>query len=199
MATVDNEKTVSALVIEDGVVVNILAATESMARENGWIVSNEGDIGDTYDERRGTFTSNASPAADDDMPVAEHRRSAIDWIDATADRVRASDRSVGQYLDAEYQLVAQALADYRAHPDAEVPEAIRSYAVAEGLTAEAAAQQIAEAAARVQELLQDVRRIRLAGKAAIRDAGDEADFMETARPFIDQLEALAIVQSAISR
>ncbi|WP_165814192.1 hypothetical protein [Kushneria phyllosphaerae] len=124
------------------------------------------------------------------------RAQAVNWIDATADRARASDRSVGRYLDAEYQLVAQALADYRAHPDAEVPESIQSYATAEGLTVEDAAQQIAEAAARVQERLQDVRRIRLAGKAAIRDASDDADFMETARPFVDQLEALATTADA---
>ncbi|SPJ35247.1 hypothetical protein [Kushneria phyllosphaerae] len=128
----------------------------------------------------------------DPDPVDARKAAAINWLDATADRIRASDRSVGQYLDAEYQLVAQALIEYRTNPEGEVPDAIRSYAAAEGLTVEAAAQQIAEAAARVQELLQDVRRIRLAGKAAIRDAGDDADMMEAARPFIDQLEALAI-------
>ncbi|WP_445620657.1 hypothetical protein ACUN8C_01730 [Kushneria sp. Sum13] len=124
------------------------------------------------------------------MPVSEHRQNAFDWIDATADRIRASDRSVGQYLNAEYQLVAQALIDYRNNPEGEVPDAIRSYAAAEGLAIDAAAQQIAEAAARVQELLQAVRRIRLAGKAAIRDAGDDANFMETARPYIDQLNKI---------
>lgn len=127
------------------------------------------------------------------VPVSEKRQNAIHWLDATADRIRASDRSVGQYLDAEYQLVAQALAEYRAHPEGEIPDAIQSYAAAERLSVEAAAQQIAEAAARVQELLQAVRRIRLAGKAAIRDAGDDADFMATARPFIDQLETLLSV------
>lgn len=117
------------------------------------------------------------------------RASAINKIDSTADRIRASDRSVGQYLDAEYQLVAQALIEYRTNPEGEVPDAIRSYAEAEGLTVDAAAQQIAEAAARVQELLQAVRRIRLAGKAAIRDAGDDDDFMEIAQGYVAQLES----------
>lgn len=121
------------------------------------------------------------------------REKAIRLIDWNADRIRAADRSVGQYLDAEYQIVAQALATYRLNPAGEAPEAIQSYAAAEGLTVADAAQQIAEAAARADELLQAVRRIRLAGKAAIRDASDDADFMATARPFIDQLETLLSV------
>lgn len=123
-------------------------------------------------------------------PANVRRASAINWLDTAADRVRAADRSVGQYLDVEYQLVAQALADYRSDPDAEVPESIQSYASAEGLTVEDAAQQIAEAAARADDLLQTVRSIRLAGKAAIRNAGDDADLMETAQPYIDQLNAI---------
>ncbi|GHC17566.1 hypothetical protein GCM10010082_06000 [Kushneria pakistanensis] len=129
----------------------------------------------------------------DPDPVDVRKAAAINWIDATADRIRASDRSIGQYLDAEYQLVAQALADYRNNPDAEVPESIQSYATAEGLGVEDAAQQIAEAAAHAEDLLQNVRRIRLTGKAAIRDAADDADMMETVQPFIDQLEALVTV------
>lgn len=127
----------------------------------------------------------------DKLPIEVRRGRAIDWIDATADRVRAADRSVGQYLDAEYQIVADALVVYRNDPEGEVPDAIQSYAAAEGLTAEVAAEQIAEAAARAVELLQAVRRIRLAGKAAVRDAADDTDMLEVARPYIDQLEALA--------
>ncbi|GHC34698.1 hypothetical protein GCM10010082_31770 [Kushneria pakistanensis] len=119
------------------------------------------------------------------------RDGAINWIDATADRIRAADRSVGQYLDAEYQIVAEALVAYRNDPDGEVPEAVQSYADAEGLTVKAAAEQIAEAAARAVELLQTVRRVRLAGKAAVRDATDDADMLEVAQPYINELEALA--------
>lgn len=119
------------------------------------------------------------------------RQQAVDWLDATADRVRAADRSVGQYLDAEYQVVADALVIYRNDPDGDVPEAVQSYADAEGLTVKAAAEQIAEAAARAVDLLQSVRRIRLAGKAAVRDAADDADMLDIARPYIDKLEALA--------
>ncbi|MCM2131462.1 hypothetical protein [Larsenimonas rhizosphaerae] len=122
-----------------------------------------------------------------EFTAGQQRQNALDWLDATADRVRASDRSVGQYLDAEYQLVAQALIEYRNNPEGEVPDAIQSYAIAEGLTVEDAAQQIAEAAARAQELLQDVRRIRLAGKAAVRDA-DTDDFFNTAQQYVEQLE-----------
>ncbi|REC94886.1 hypothetical protein [Kushneria indalinina] len=156
-----------------------------------------------YEALRQGLSAGKNIAVDDNgrlllcsAPSRQRRDDAIDWIDATADRIRASDRSVGQYLDAEYQLVAQALIEYRNSTEGEVPDAIRSYAVAEGLTIGAAAHQIAEAAARVQELLQDVRRIRLAGKAAIRGAGDEADMMEIARPYIDRLEALATPASA---
>lgn len=129
-------------------------------------------------------------------PANVRRASAINWLDTTADRVRAADRSVGQYLDAEYQIVAEALVAYRNDPDGEVPEAVQSYADAEGLSVTAAAEQIAEAAARAVELLQSVRRIRLAGKAAIRDASDEADFLEVARPYIDQLESVTTINAS---
>ncbi|WP_456267647.1 hypothetical protein M1D97_10295 [Kushneria sp. AK178] len=124
-------------------------------------------------------------------PAPARRASAIDRVDATADRVRASDRSVGQYLDAEYRFVYDALAEYRASPDGKIPQAIRAHADAEGITEAAAAEQIAESAGRAEDRLLEVRRIRLAGKAEIREAGDDADFMEIARPYIDRLEALA--------
>lgn len=115
------------------------------------------------------------------------RQDALNQLDNAADRVRAADRSVGQYLDAEYQLVAQALIEYRNNPEGEVPDAIESYAAAEGLTIGNAAQQIAEAAARAEDLLQSVRRIRLAGKAAIRAESDNSDFHFIAQIYIEQL------------
>lgn len=149
-------------------------------------------IGDVPAGKRRAAGENGQPCwVNIEREAANVRRSwAKNWLDTTADRTRASDRSLGQYLDAEYQLVAQALADYRDNPGAPVPEALQSHADAEKISVEAAAQQIAEAAARADELLKAVRRIRLAGKAAIRDADDNADMMETVRPFIDQLEAL---------
>ncbi|MCX2525495.1 hypothetical protein [Larsenimonas rhizosphaerae] len=127
-----------------------------------------------------------------DFSITRQRQNALDAIDAAADRARAADRSTGQYLDAEYRLVQSALEQWRTRDsdDAPVPLAIQDWADAQGITPNKAAEQIAEAAARAEELLQAVRRIRLASKAAIRDVSDDADFMEVARPCIDQLNFL---------
>lgn len=115
------------------------------------------------------------------------RQDAMNQIDNAADRVRAADRSIGRYLDAEYQLVAQALIDYRANPDGEVPEAIQSYADAEGLSVNKAAEQIAEAAARTEKMLKNVRRIRLSGKASLSREKDDSSFNIIACSCIEQL------------
>ncbi|MCM2973496.1 hypothetical protein [Larsenimonas suaedae] len=160
--------------------------------------------GNTYRTLRDGLADGKTLSIENGVPVlkaqavADRRQAALDAIDAAADKARAADRSIGQYLDAEYRLVQAALEQWRARDsdDAPVPLAIQDWADAQGITPNKAAEQIAEAAARAEELLQAVRRTRLAGKAAIRYASDDDDFMEVARPCIDQFEALATLTGA---
>ncbi|OHV11197.1 tail fiber assembly protein [Kushneria phosphatilytica] len=125
-------------------------------------------------------------------PAETRRARAIARIDRAADQARAADRSIGQYLDAEYRVVNDALAEWRAREsdDAPVPPAIEAWADAEGISAIEAAEQIAEAAGRAEDLLLAVRHVRLAGKGAIRDAGDDADFDALVQTYIEQFEQI---------
>lgn len=111
----------------------------------------------------------------------------IDMIDAAADQARSSDRSIGQYLDAEYRFVYDALAEYRADPDGKVPQAIRAHAESLGVTVAEAAEEIAEAAGRAEDLLLEVRKTRLDAKAAVRGADANANYNNVVQPFMGRL------------
>ena len=117
------------------------------------------------------------------------RKEAFDAVDSAADEARASDRSIGQLLDIEYQQVVEAHGRWYAdgYDASKCPEEIAAWASAEGVTPLQAAQEIAEAAAHREAVIRQVRSIRLAGKAAVRAAADDADFNAIAGPFIDQL------------
>ena len=117
------------------------------------------------------------------------KNKAIDAIDSAADASRSRDQSVGQLLDIEYQQVVEAHGRWYAdgYDAAKCPEEIEAWASAEGVTPLQAAQEIAEAAAHREAVIRQVRSIRLAGKAAVRAAADDADFNAIAGPFIDQL------------
>lgn len=122
-------------------------------------------------------------------PASERRSVAFNAIDTAADAARARDQSVGQLLDIEYQQVVEAHGRWYAdgYDAAKCPEEIEAWASAEGVTPLQAAHEIAEAAAHREAVIRQVRSIRLAGKAAIRAAADDADFSAVAEPFIDQL------------
>lgn len=121
--------------------------------------------------------------------AAAEREYAINAIDAAADAARARDNSIGQLLDVEYQQVIEAHSRWYAegYDEAKCPEEITAWANAEGISALQAAMDIAEAAAHREEVIRQIRTIRLEGKAAIRSADDETDFTATAQLFIEQL------------
>ena len=125
-------------------------------------------------------------------PAAERRRCAADAIDTAADAARARHRSIGRLIDIEYQQVIEAhgLWYINGYDDAKCPEEIRAWADAEGITCQQAASEIAEAAAHREAVISQIRSIRLAGKAAVRQAEDKADFGAVAQPFISQFESI---------
>lgn len=117
------------------------------------------------------------------------KENTLNAIDSSADNARTRDQSIGQLLDIEYQQVIEAHSRWYAdgYDETKCPEEINAWANAEGVTPLQAAQEIAEAAAHREEVIRQIRSIRLAGKAAVRAAADDADFTAIAGPFIDQL------------
>ena len=135
------------------------------------------------------FDANGVNAIMPQRDVGAEIKYAMNTIDSAADAARVRDQSVGQLLDIEYQQVIEAHGRWYAdgYDEAKCPEEIKAWADAEGVTPLQAAQEIAEAAAHREEVIRQIRSIRLAGKAAVRAAADDADFTVIAQPFIDQL------------
>ena len=131
---------------------------------------------------------------DDPNVTAKSRyESALKSIDAIADKVRSYSGNISQLLDIEYQQVIAAHGRWYAegYDEAKCPEEITAWAHAEGISALQAALDIAEAAAHREEVIRQIRTIRLEGKAAIRSADDKADFSAIAQSFIEQLEGVS--------
>ena len=143
----------------------------------------------------GNTVTTVAPAA---LTPDEQRERIVSWIDAIADEARARDQSVGQLLDIEYQQVIEAHGRWYAdgYDETKCPEEIKAWADAEGVTPLQAAQEIAEAAAHREEVIRQIRSIRLTGKAAVRAAADDADFTVIAEPFIDQLNHIGDTTTA---
>jgi hypothetical protein len=124
-------------------------------------------------------------------PTSERRTAAQADIDRAAGAARQRYVSPGALIDAEYvqaETEAQAYAT-AGYPDADVPPAVQSWADAAGMTPQAAADDILATAQQWRGLLDQIRAIRLLGKAAV-DAAADADIEATAKAYIDQLDAL---------
>lgn len=122
--------------------------------------------------------------------VAERVADAKRAVDVAAGDARARFISPGMLIDAEY---VQAEEGARAFADAgytgAVPSSVQSWADATGMTTQEAADDILATAQRWRDLLDQIRAVRLSGKAAI-EAAAEADLQATAQTFIDQLKAI---------
>lgn len=124
--------------------------------------------------------------------ATERRASAVGAIDTAAGAARARFVSAGQFIEEEYRLALQHVQQWRVadNPADAVPQAVQDWADAAGMTAEAAALSIEQTDAAWQQTLLCIRQARLAGKAAINAAPDDADFAAVAQPWIEQLAAL---------
>lgn len=134
------------------------------------------------------------PALADPIPLPASQRRAIAkrTIDTAAGNARARFVSAGQLVEEEYRLALQQTLEWRASgsPSDAVPPAIQDWADSSGMSAEDAAQNIEQTAANWEGVLLQIRKIRLAGKASVDEADDEADFAAIAQPYIDQLDAM---------
>jgi hypothetical protein len=124
-------------------------------------------------------------------PADARRKMAKEAIDRAAGAARQRFVSPGALIDAEYvqaETEAQAYAD-AGYPVDAAPAAVQSWADAAGMTPQAAAENILATAQQWRGLLNQIRAIRLLGKAAV-DAAADADIEATAKAYIDQLDAL---------
>lgn len=119
----------------------------------------------------------------------EQKSIILNTLDTIADKARARHQSVGQLLDLEYQQVIAAHSRWYTdgYNESKCPEDIKAWAYAEGVSLQQAAIDIAEASAWREEIISQIRAIRLAGKAALRSAPNDADFIAIAQPYIEQL------------
>lgn len=126
------------------------------------------------------------------LPSTTRRANALTAIDTAAGEVRSRYVSSGDYIDAEYTLAAQQAAEWTANGQADnaVPAAVQAWADAEGISAKDAADDITTKANAWQTILLKVRTLRLAGKAAIDNADDDANFEQIAQDYTAYLEAL---------
>lgn len=135
-------------------------------------------------------------AVDPALPsLADRKARAKRMIDRAAGDARARFVSSGQLIEEEYKQAYQATIIWRSEgsPTTAVPEDIQLWSEVSGLTVEEAAVDIETTAALWQQILTDIRGIRLAGKAAVDAATDEEktdDMENVAQTFIDQLAAL---------
>lgn len=111
-------------------------------------------------------------------------------IDRASGNARGRFISQGNLIDAEYlqaETAAQAYVD--TSYSGVVPPSVQSWVDAADITPQQAADDILATAQRWRDLLDQIRAVRLAGKAAVDKAAD-ADIETTAQGYIDQLDAM---------
>jgi hypothetical protein len=131
----------------------------------------------------------------DTFAYANHVKSIKQLIDQAAGNARQRYVSVGQMVEEEYRLALHQTKEWRAagSPSANVPAAISDWAIASGMTDEQAATDIEQTAAYWDQVLLNIRQIRLSGKTAVdnaTDLGTHDDMQNVAQPYIDQLNLM---------
>ena len=114
-------------------------------------------------------------------------------IDRAAGVARERFVSPGDLVDQEYKRAEEAARGFKTagYPASDVPSAVSSWASAKGWTDQQAADDIIATADYWYGAIDQIREIRLAGKAAVQAA--TADQREaTAQQYIDQLNSLAV-------
>lgn len=129
-------------------------------------------------------------------PPAPEPRS-VEELHADIDRAAGDARerfvSPGYLVDQEYKRAEEAARSFAAagYPESDVPSAVSSWASAKSWTAQQAADDIIATADYWYGAIDQIREIRLAGKAAVQAATSEQR-EATAQQYIDQLNALAV-------
>lgn len=114
-------------------------------------------------------------------------------IDRAAGAARERFVSPGYLMDQEYKRAEEAARIFKSagYPSSDVPSAVSSWAAAKGWTPQAAADDIIAQADYWYGAIDQIREIRLAGKAAVQ-AGTADQREATAQQYIDQLNAMVV-------
>ncbi|WKD48330.1 hypothetical protein [Microbulbifer spongiae] len=119
------------------------------------------------------------------------RQFAIDVINNTAGKARQRASTIGYGMTDEYSRVqAQAQRYAETGFSGAVPQVVRTHAEVHGVSPQQAAEQILAAAERWAQRLDAIRDLRLRGTAAVAALAEGENYMDTAKPFIQQLKAL---------
>lgn len=123
--------------------------------------------------------------------VVTRRTAAQDAIDSAAGVIRVQFVSAGQFIEQEYRLAQEEVAEWRAAGskiDA-APESVISGAEYAGVSVEEAALEIEHSSQAWTDALLQIRNLRLTGKRLLRECAAEA-ITSTMQRTIDQLQAL---------
>lgn len=128
------------------------------------------------------------------QPSADTRRAAAKTsIDTAAGTARSRYITVAVGQEGTYQLKADEAVAYIAagYPDdASAYPMLAAEAAARGMTLSALADEVAAARALWVQMAAQIEALRLAGKAAVDAADDDADFSAIAQTYIDQLAVI---------
>ncbi len=121
---------------------------------------------------------------------SDRRKGSKESIDLAAGSARARFISPGTLIDAEYFQAEDAARTFANNGYVgEVPASVQSWADATGMTVQQSAEDILATASQWRNLLDQIRAIRLSGKAAI-DSSNETAIESTAQEYIDQLNSI---------
>lgn len=131
------------------------------------------------------------------LPAAQKQLG--DDIDTAAGNARAAFVSPGSYIDQEYLLAKQEALTWveQGKDESDVPSSVADHMAMFDVGAKEAANVIIETAEQWEQALTLVRRARLAGKAAVRDADSIEAAEQAAQTSIVELEAIRPEEGAL--
>ncbi len=125
------------------------------------------------------------------LPPIQRCQLACQAIDTAAGEARNRIVSDSSLIEVEYQRTYdQATLFINNNYTGAVPQAVKSHAEAYGVSDQVAAETIKQIGDNWYTTLDIIRDLRLKGKQATENAGEEADYMTIAQPFIDQLNSI---------
>ncbi|MCW7553646.1 hypothetical protein NX722_13615 [Endozoicomonas gorgoniicola] len=124
-------------------------------------------------------------------PAATRRLSACAAIDHAAGNARTHFATDFPFVDEEYNLTyADACAWIDSGFQGTAPDSVLADPLSEKESPQAAAESIKAQGKAWIDILMVIRKLRLNGKEAVKDAPDDADFMAIAQPVVERLEGL---------
>ncbi|WHI46814.1 hypothetical protein [Microbulbifer sp. VAAF005] len=121
----------------------------------------------------------------------QSRQFALDLIDNTAGKTRLRSVPIGYGMTDEYARVrAEAKRFLEPEFSGDIPAVIQTHSDVEGVSPQESAEAILSAANKWDSALDKIRDIRIRAKAKIKQAEEGENYIDIARPFLEQLKTL---------